>query len=83
MDRNVENTHCTAHEQLTQHGSLLHGTPGRDFVVRARVMGMNKSAKVLAAEENRILPDGLAADFHLVGGEIGVGIANRQAGQDR
>jgi hypothetical protein len=46
--------------------------------------GMNKSAKlVLAVEENRVIPDGLAADFQLVGGEIGVGIADRQAAEDR
>jgi hypothetical protein len=37
----------------------------------------------LAVEENRVLPDRLAADFQLVGGEIGVGIADRQAAQDR
>jgi len=38
---------------------------------------------LLVVEENHILPEGLAADVQLIGGEFRVGIANCQAAQDR
>lgn len=37
----------------------------------------------LAVEEHHVLPDGLAADVQAIGGEVWVGVADRQAAQNR
>ena len=34
-------------------------------------------------EEHHVLVDGLAADVQLIGGEVRIGVADRQATQDR
>jgi hypothetical protein len=47
------------------------------------MLGHLSRPRELAVEENRVLTDGLAVDFQLVGSEIGVGTTDRQAGQDR
>jgi hypothetical protein len=47
------------------------------------MLGHLSRPRELAVEENRVLTDGLAVDFQLVGSEIGVGITDRQAGQNR
>jgi hypothetical protein len=80
-------SNCLCWRQLGIANRVLDRAVAEPILQRPRIMPCIRQdvprSPELAVEENRVLPDRRAADFQLVGGEIGVGIADRQAAQDR
>src|SRR6516165_1113307 len=65
--------------------TLMRFTPGcnRDPPRQDRSPCLSEFSRGSVVEEHHVLPDGLAADVQLVGGEVWVGVADRQTTQDR
>jgi hypothetical protein len=60
--------------------SCTHSTRSRDQEPHDHAEELSPG---LAVEEHHVLPDGLAVDVQLIGGEVWVGVADRQASQNR
>ena len=76
-----------------EHNEVFGGEIRHAFVARGQELGFGglpgdgqcpiHRSPGSVVEEHHVLLDGLAADVRLIGGEVWVGVADRQAAQDR